>query len=135
MIDMPDEFRIGNLPLGNYHPILIETIAEQYELEAYLEEERDVLSSPDLLDARPSALPAEHITVAHYGPPAEDWPYVLLCRWPPDLTAVAPRALRMFIRGAYTIELFRDQDQLERTSDALLILLKGWQGSQVEILA
>src|SRR3546814_1412580 len=87
MIDMPAEFRSPSLPLGHYHPILIETVAEQHELEAYLEEECQVPSSPDLLDARPSALPADHITVAHYGPPFENWPFVLLCHWPPDLTA------------------------------------------------
>src|SRR3546814_2463742 len=73
MIDMPAEFRSPSLPLGHYHPILIETVAEQHELEAYLEEECQVPPSPDLLDARPSAHPADHITVAHYGPPFENW--------------------------------------------------------------
>src|SRR3546814_19700076 len=112
---------------------LIETVAEQHELEAYLEEECQVPSSPDLLDARPSALPADHITVAHYGPPFENWPFVLLCHWPPDLTAAAPEELRMFVRGAYTIALYADQDQLERASDTLLSLLKRPRQARGEI--
>src|SRR3546814_4383486 len=112
MIDMPAEFRSPSLPLGHYHPILIETVAEQHELEAYLEEECQVPSSPDLLDARPSALPADHITVAHYGPPFEKWHFVLMCNWPPDLTAAPPYALRMLVRGAYRIDINDDQDQL-----------------------
>lgn len=134
MIDIPAEFHAPGLLLGHYHPILIETIAEQDEVEFYLEEECEVPGLPDLLDARPSALAANHITVAHYGPPSKDWPYVLLCRWPPDLVAAAPKELRMFIRGAYTIELFADQDQLERVSDRLLALLKRRRRTRVEII-
>lgn len=134
MIDIPPEFRGADLRLGNYHPILVETIAEQRELEAYLEEERPVPSSPALLDARPSRLSAEHITVAHYAPPSQGWPYVLLCRWPPDLAAAAPEELRLFARGAYTIELYNDRDQLERASDTLLTLLKRRRRTRVEII-
>jgi hypothetical protein len=134
MIGMPAEYRGTNPPFGNYHPILIETIAEQDELDAFLEEECGVSSFPDLLDARPSALQADHITIAHYGPPFEDWPYVLLCRWPPDLTATAPEELRMFIRHAYTIELFADRDRLERASDELLGLLKRRRRTRIEII-
>jgi hypothetical protein len=134
MIDIPAEFRSPSLLLGHYHPILIETIAEQDEIEFYLEEEREIPRLPDLFDARPSALAADHITVAHYGPPADDWPCLLLCRWPPGLVAAAPKDLRMFVRGAYTIELFADQDQLERASDRLLALLKRRRRTRVEII-
>jgi hypothetical protein len=134
MIDMPAEFVSANLPLGNFHPILIETIEEQLELEAYLEEKHEVPSLPDLLDARPSAVLADHITIAHYGPPLEDWPYVLLCRWPPGLTAAAPEELQMFVRGAYTAELFTDQDLLEQASGALLALLRRRRPTRVEII-
>ena len=134
MIDMPAEYRSGNLSLGSYHPILIETIAEQNEIEAYLEEECEAPFFPDLLDSRPSSLPADHITVAHYGPPFEDWPYVLLCRWPPDLTAAAPDELRLFVRGAYTIDLYIDRDQIERASDALVTLLTRRRRTRVQIV-
>ena len=134
MIDLPADFRGADLPLGTYHPVLIETIAEQLELEAYLEEECEVPHAPDLLDTRPSSFSAGHITVAQYGPPFEDWPYVLLCRWPPDLTAAAPHELRLFVRGVYTIELYSDQDQIERASDMLLALLKRRRRARVEII-
>jgi hypothetical protein len=117
-----------------YHPILVETVAEQVELEAYLAAERQEPSRPDLLDARPSGLAADHITVAHYGPPSDDWPFVLLCRWPPDLAVATPKELRMFVREVYTIELFSDRQALERASDTLLGLLKRRRSSRVEII-
>jgi len=134
MIDLPAEFHSASLPLGNYHPILIETVAEHRELEAWLDEKREVPSSPDLLDSRPSALLADYITVAHYGPPFEGWPYVLLCHWPPDLAAAAPKELRIFTRGAYTTDLYRDRDRLERESDRLLLLLRRRLTARVEII-
>lgn len=141
MFSMPDILMIdiaagsgASLALGRYYPILVETITEQQELEAYLDEERDVSCAPDLLDARPSVLPADHITVAQYGPPVEDWPYVLLCRWPPNLAVAAPKELKMFVRGAYTIELFDDDEQLEQATDGVLVLLKRLRRTRVEII-
>jgi hypothetical protein len=134
MIDMPVGDAAASLLPGRYHPVLVETIAEQRELETCLDEACEAPFSPDLLDARPSVLPAGHITVAHYGPPAEDWPYVLLCRWPRDLTAAAPEELRMFVRGAYTVELFDDHEQLEQASDRLLALLRRRRRARVEII-
>ena len=89
MIDIPAELREPSLLLGRYCPILVETAAEQRELEAYLEEEHEQPCPPDPFASRPSTLPNDHITVAHYGPPVEGWPYVILCRWPPDLTTAA----------------------------------------------
>jgi hypothetical protein len=132
MFDMSAGFHGANPPLGRYHPILVETIGEQHELEAYLAEERNAPFSTDLFDTRPSVLPADHITIAHYGPPVEDWPYVLLCRWPPILTAAAPEELEIFARGAYTIELFDDHERLEQASDRVLALLKRLPRMRVE---
>jgi hypothetical protein len=135
MIDLPEALRDARFPLGRYRPVLVETPAEQEELEAWLEEERDRVFVPDPFAARPSVLPNPHITVAHYGPPVEGWPYVILCSWPPDLAAAAAAdELRMFIRGAYTIELFVDQEQLEAASDELLALLKRRPGTRIEIV-
>ena len=37
MLDIPTEFQSDHPPLGNYYPILIETLAEQHELDGYLE--------------------------------------------------------------------------------------------------
>ncbi len=133
MIFMPEEWRDARVPLGRYHPILVETAAEQRELETCLEAEREPPFPQDLFASRPSTLPNDHITVAHYGPPVEGWPYVILCRWPSDLAAAAEE-LRMFARGVYTIELFDDQDQLETASDRLLALLKRRPGARVEII-
>jgi hypothetical protein len=134
MVDLPPQFRDPQSAYGRYHPILVETIEEHDELEAYFAEERKVQSRPELLDARPSALAADHITVAHYGPPSDDWPYVLLCRWPPALAAATPKDLRMFVRGVYTIELFSTQEALERASDTLLELMKRRRQTRVEII-
>jgi hypothetical protein len=134
MIDLPAEFRDPHLRQGRYHLILVETVAEQDELEVYLADECEVPSLPDLLDARPSGLTADHITVAHYSPPADDWPYVLLCSWPADLAAATPEDLRMFVRGVYTLELFEKREELERASDALLALLKRRRRARVETI-
>jgi hypothetical protein len=124
MIEMVAEFRRGNLPLGRFYPILVETAEEQQEVEDYLNEPREHVGPPDLLDARPATLPADHITIAHYGPSTDGWPFVLLCRWPADLAATWPEYLRIFARGVYTFELFRERRQLERASDNLLFGLK-----------
>jgi hypothetical protein len=134
MIEMSVEFHTVSLPLGRYHPILVETIAEQHEIEAYLDEERHIPCLPDLLDTRPSVLPGDHIVIVQYGPPAEDWPYVLLCRWPPGLTTAVPEELELFARGAYTIELIDDREQLEQASDRLLGLLKRRRRTRIEIV-
>lgn len=135
MINIPAEFQSGHSPFGEYYPILIETLAEQQELDAYLEDERQDPAMPDLLDERPSAFAATHVSVAHYGPPAKGWPFVLLCRWPAELVVAAPKDLRMFIRDAYTIELFASREQLERESDTLLALLKRRRRARVEVIS
>lgn len=134
VIDIAAGFRSADLPLGRYHPVLVETITEQHELESYLDEERHVSWSPDLLDARPSVLPADHITIAQYGPPVDAWPYVLLCRWPPNLTTAVPKELKMFVRGAYTIELFDDRERLQQATDKVLALLKRLRRTRVEMI-
>jgi hypothetical protein len=134
MIDVPVELRTAKLVLGRYHPILVETIAEQHELEAHLAGEGEAPSGLDLLDSRPSMLPADHLIVAHYAPPTEDWPFVLLCRWPSELAAAAAEELRMFVRNAYTIELFGDREQLEHASESVLALLRRRRSAKVEFV-
>lgn len=133
VIDVPAGLRDVNLPMGRYQPILVETAAELRELEVYLEEEREDPSALDPFASRPSTFPGHHIIIAHYSPPIEGWPYVILCRWPPDLTTAAEE-LRMFVRNAYTIELFDDREQLEGASDRLLALLKRRGRARVEII-
>jgi hypothetical protein len=40
----------------------------------------------------------------------------------------------MFVRQAYTIELFQDHAQLEQASDRVLALLRRRRGARVEIV-
>lgn len=134
MIDMSAGGRDTVPSFRRFHPILCETIAEQREVEGYLDGQRDGPFPSDPLDARPSVLPTDHTTIAHYAPPAGGWPYLLLCRWPPDLTAAAPKDLNMFARSAYTVELFDDHEQLEQATERLLALLKRLQRMRVEII-
>ncbi len=134
MIDMSAGSREGAPSFRRFHAILCETIDEQRIVETYLDDQRDGPFLSDPLDMRPSALPADHTTIAHYAPPADNWPYVLLCCWPPDLTALAPRDLNMFARGAYTVELFDGPEQLEKATERLLALLKRVQRMRVEII-
>jgi hypothetical protein len=133
MIDMSVGVRESAPSFRRFHPILCETIAEHDEFAAHLDAEHGPIAS-EPLDARPSLLPADHTTIAHYGPPVDGWPYVLVCRWPPDLTAVAPKDLNMFARGAYTVELFDSHDQLEQATERLLGLLRRLQRMRVEIV-
>jgi len=135
MIDVSADDGEGAPPPRRFHAILCETIGDQQRAEDYLDERRDGWFSTDVLDARPSTLPTDHTTIAHYAPPAKHWPYVLLCRWPPDLTAAAPSDLNMFARGAYTVELFDDHDQLEQATERLLALLQRLQRTRVEIVS
>lgn len=135
MIEVGSEFRRRSLPLGRYYPMIVETAEEQQEVEDYLNKPREQVGPPDLLDERPAILLAEHITIAHYGPSADGWPFVLLCRWPADLTATAPEHLRMFARGAYTFDLFREERRLERASDSLLLCLeRRGQALNIEVI-
>lgn len=134
MLRIPSEFRRPELVAGRHHPILVETIEEQHELELFLDQERAAPCAPDLLDTRPSTLQVEQVAIAHYAPPAAGWPYVLLCRWPADLAAAAPEELRIFARGAYTIELFEDREQLERASERVLALLGRRRRTYVEVI-
>lgn len=135
MIELKGEFRRKSLPLGRYYPMLVETAEEQQEVEDFLSLPREEICPPDLLDSRPATLPAEHLTIAHYGPSAIGWPYVLLCRWPFGFAAASPEYLRLFARQAYTFDLFEKRPQLERASCNLLLFLeRRGRGFDIEIV-
>ncbi|HVU28813.1 MAG TPA: hypothetical protein VHE36_00295 [Sphingomicrobium sp.] len=134
MIDVPTRFASKRLALGRFWPIMVETIDEQLEIEAFLERERDRLVPPDLLDERPSVMPRKHLTIAHYRPSGSRWPYLQLCQWPADFTARAPDSDRMLARGAYTIELFPDRRKLEKATRVLLASLDRRHSPHVEIV-
>ena len=121
VLDIPARFASPSLPLGRYYPIIIENDDELRELEAYLAAERPGHVVPDLLARRPSALVSIGITFCRYRPPSAGWPWVLLCHWPENFTAMVPSIDDHFARESYTIELFGSLDDLEV---AELVLLK-----------
>lgn len=132
MIDIPRRFASKRFRLGRFYPIMLETIEEQSEVEAFLAEERKLVVAPDLLDERPSTLPREHLTIAHYGAPKTGWPFMQLCQWPAEFAARASSEDRMFARGAYTFELFRDRRRLEEATTVLLASLDRRHALHVE---
>jgi hypothetical protein len=120
--------------LARFYPIMLETIEEQSEIEAFLAEERDLVVPPDLLDERPSTFAREHLTIAHYGPSKTGWPFIQLCQWPVEFAARASSKDRMFARGAYTFELFRDRKRLEEATRVLIASLDRRHALHVEIV-
>jgi hypothetical protein len=134
MIAIPRRFATGRLPLGRFYPIFVETIGEQEEVDAFLAQERGSIVPPDLLDERPSTFLSKHLTIAHYAPSETRWPFVLLCQWPAELAASASIQDRMFARGAYTFELFRDRKSLEEATRILLGSLDRRHSLHVEIV-
>lgn len=134
MIDMARRFEARRLALGRFHPIMVETVEEQSEIEAFLEKERELVVAPDLLDERLSTFPSEHLTIAHYRPSQAGWPYVQLCQWPADFAARVSSEGRLLARGAYTCELFQDRKRLEAASDVLVASLDRQHAPHVEII-
>ena len=134
MIERPRRFAAGRRALKRFYPILIETIEEQSEIEAFLAQPREELVTPDLLAERPSAFSKEHLTIAHYAPSDAGWPFVQLCQWPAEFAARASSEDRLFMRGIYTFELFPDHKQLERASKVLLKSVDRDREPHVEIV-
>jgi len=134
MIDLPRRFAPGRRALKRFYPILIETIGEQSEVEAFLARSREGVVMPDLLADRPSTFSKEHLTIAHYSPSEAGWPFVLLCQWPAEFAARASGHDRLFMRGLYTFELFPDRKSLEVASKVLLRSLDREREPHVEIV-
>ena len=134
MIEIPPRFGRRRRALKRFYPILIETIEEQSEVEAFLTKPRDKPVMPDLLAERPSAFSKEHLTIAHYAPSEAGWPFVLLCQWPAEFAARASSEDRLFMRGIYSFELFPDRKQLEEASKVLLKSLDREREPHIEIV-
>ena len=134
MIDIPSRFSSERLCSGRFHPILIETIEEQSEIEEFLGQERDFLVAPDPFEERPSIFARQHLTIAHYGPSEAGWPFIQLCQWPAALVAKASSKDRMFLRGTYTFELFQTRKRLETATKILLESLDGRDAVHVETI-
>jgi hypothetical protein len=134
MIKLPRRFATGRRALKRFYPILIETIEEQAEVEAFLAGPREGLVMPDLLAELPSSLSKAHLTIAHYAPSEAGWPFVLLCQWPAEFAARASSQDRLFMRGIYTFELFPDRKALEEASKVLLRSLDREREPRIEIV-
>src|SRR4051812_527471 len=107
MIDMPRRSAARRLALKRFYPIMVETVDEQAEIEAFLAQERDRIVAPDLLDERLSTFPREHLTIAHYRPSQAGWPYVQLCQWPADFAARISSKDRRLPHRPHQLERFR----------------------------
>jgi hypothetical protein len=134
MIDIHRRSGATRRGLKRFHPIMVETVEEQSEIEAFLAQERERIVAPDLLDERLSTFPREHLTIAHYRPSKAGWPYVQLCQWPVDFASRFPSSGHVFARGAYTFELFRDRCRLEKAAKAVVASLDRRHAPHVEIV-
>ena len=134
MIDLARRSAPGRRALKRFYPILIETIEEQSEVEAFLAQPREELVMPDLLVERRSTFSKEHLTIAHYAPSEAAWPFVLLCQWPAEFAAKASSQERLFMRGIYTFELFPDRNALEEASKVLLRSVEREREPRVEMV-
>jgi hypothetical protein len=123
VIDVPVRFAHPSLSLGRYYAIMVETAAEQEEIDGFLAADRDSLVPPSLLDRRPSALTTARITIVEYAPPAPTWPWVLLCHWPRSYASLVPAEADLFARGAYTVEMFEAARSLADAEAMLLATL------------
>jgi hypothetical protein len=112
VIDIPRKWAGPDLALGRYYPVIIETDDELAEFEAYLAAPRSALVTPDLLALRPSNLAATVITFIEFAPPADGWPWLLICHWPADFVAGGTLDKNLLARGAYTIETYARREQL-----------------------
>ena len=135
VIDIPPSARGVGLALGRYYAIVLETDAERAELERYLHETREGPVPPDLLDHRPSALVSDHVLISSYDPPAEGWPWLLVCRWPASLTAGIVEPKVSMARGCYSMELFHSREAMEEGSVLLIQTLSAEHEISVRLLA
>lgn len=133
VIDIPLSARGAGLALGRYYAIVLETDAERAELEHFLCEPRRGPVPPDLLDHRLSALVSDHVLISSYDPPAEGWPWLMVCRWPESLTASFAKT--SMARGCYSMELFDSREAMEASSFRLIQTLGTEHEIAVRLLA
>lgn len=132
LIDIPSRFSGTGLALGRYYPVILETLAEQVEFEAFLCAERPKLAPPTLLDQRPSALRLTDILLARYEPEAPGWPWLLLCCWPESYTAMVQSPRDEFARGTYTVDAFASHEEADVAEILLLETLGSDQARRVQ---
>lgn len=125
VIDVPRRWAGASLPLGRFYPVIIETDEELAEFEAYLAAPRSGPIMPNLLAERPSSLTTTVITFFEFRPPADGWPWLLLCHWPADLAAAGAFGADILARGSYTIETYASRDELIVAARSFISLLGG----------
>ncbi|MCW2338159.1 hypothetical protein M2337_002392 [Sphingobium sp. B2D3A] len=135
LIDIPGCYAGNSLALGRYYPVILETLAEACEFEAFLCAERERVVPPDLLDRRPSKLQSDDILFARYAPPTAGWPWVLLCCWPTRYTAMVTSPQSEFARLAYTIDIYDDLDEVVAAERKMLTTLGPAEIRQISPLA
>lgn len=135
LIDIPQHFAGSSLALGRYYPVIIESQGEALEFEAFLCAPRAKPVPPALLDRRPTALRARDIVFARYVPPLALWPHLLLCCWPETYTAMVPSSGDEFARGAYTLDAFSDEQDLDAAEQTLLKTLGADEARRVRSVA
>lgn len=135
MIELPVQHRGTGLGLERYYPVMLETDAELQEFEQFLEQPRSEAAAPDLLDRRPSALQSGNVLIFRYEPPAESWPWLLVCCWPPNFTAADAMMGASMARGCYTTEMFEHAADLNNHSLALLRTLNSDDNIDLRLIA
>ena len=123
LIDIPTSMRTPSLPLGRYYFALLETESETAEMERFLAEPRDRLVAPTIFDHRPSLLATAQILISRYEPPLIGWPWVLVCRWPESHVRLCPVDAGDLARGAYSVELFDNEAEMEDAITAVIAQL------------
>ena len=134
MLEIAPPFTSPTVPLGRYYPIIVETDAERTELDAFLDVQRPAVIVPDLLDRRSSSLTTSQITLAHYAPPAADWPCLLLCQWPRAYADLVAGPADMFARERYTTEVLATHEELLDRTRLLLETLRAGQDVHVTMV-
>ncbi len=123
LIDIPPSMRTASLPLGRYYFALLETDGETVEMERFLTEPRSELVAPTIFDHRPSLLATDQILISRYEPPVDGWPWLLVCRWPEAHVRLCPVDAGDLARGAYSVEVFATEAEMENTITALIAQL------------
>ena len=135
VLDIPVVSRGPGLALDRYYPMLIETDEELAEAEEFLMTPQPEAVRPDLLEWRASSIRTPGIVITRYEPPQPAWPWVLTCRWPADLAAVAARSGVEMARGCYTTEMFEEEAALECHMVRLLDSLRQHRPVELKFVA
>jgi hypothetical protein len=123
------------LALDRYYGIILETDAEREEIESFLAAPRPRTVRPDLFDHRPSNLWADAILVSRYEPAAPGWPWLCVAFWPESFSLNARQHGVSMARGRYTMEMFKNERDVEAHCLAMLDRLAADRSVSVALLS